>query len=251
MKYVNFFIIIVLICLTSTGCIKEDIEKIQITKNAKEYFSSKYNVNKSKIKISYNNFYGKNERCWMHCGENEAQIIYNQKTYKISYDESRKSYGDNYQYEKINNDFNKYLLEQIPYAKTIKIDMLEFDVLATPTKYMGDIENYIKNTIIRTAAGDDSYTSVKVWIEAKDSNEAKELHSKYRKELITKLENLDISYSVTFSNEEGSNEYSSFYYYSVSDGGRIPAFMYWDKVDNNYKSCDEKSITFNGDEIVC
>ena len=257
MKYVKFLIIIVLTCILTTGCIREDIEKNQITKNAKEYFSSKYNINKSKIKMGHNGFYGPSERCWMSCGENEAEIIYNEKTYKIRYDESRKTFGDNYQYEKIKNDFDKYLLEKFPYAKIIEINMLASDVLATPTKYTGDIENYIKNTIIKTSAGNGSYTSIKIWIEATDANKAKELHTKYRKELITELENLGISYSISFSNKEGSNEYSSFYYYTVSDGGRKPAFMYWDRVDNtgeNYlttKSCNEKSIVFNGDEIIC
>ena len=257
MKYVKFFLIIIIICLTSTGCIKEDIEKKQITRNAKEYFSSKYNINKSKIKIESNNFYGPNEKCWMSCGENEAKIIYNEKTYKIRYDESRENFGDDYQFEKISNDFNKYLSEKFPYAKTIKIDMLEYDVLATPTKYIGNIENYIKNTIIKTSVDNSSYTLVKIWIEATDSNQAKELHRRYRKELITELENLGISYNISFSNKEGSNEYSSFYYYTVSDGGRRPAFMYWDRVDNtgeNYlttKSCDEKSIDFKDDEIIC
>ena len=257
MKYVKFLILIVLICILSTGCIKEKIERNEITENAKKYFSTKYNIDKSKIKIGYNGFYGPSENCFMSCGENEAEILYNGLSYKIRYDKSRGTYGDNYQYGEIKDDLNKYLLEKFPYAKSIKINMLEYDVLATPTKYTGDIKNYIKNTIIKTSVNNSLYTSVKIWVEAADADQARELHRKYRKELITELEDFGISYRILFSNSEESNEYSSFYCYSVSAGGRKPALMYWDRVDNaggNYKptkSCEEKPISFNDEEIIC
>ena len=63
MKYIKLFILIFFICLLSTGCFEDDIEKKQITEGAKEYFSSKYNISKSEIEIGNNNFYGENERC--------------------------------------------------------------------------------------------------------------------------------------------------------------------------------------------
>ena len=257
MKDKKILIVIIISCLLTTGCMKNSIERSKITKNAKDYFSTKYNIKKSKIKISYNGFYGPSTYCLPSCGENQATIIYNEKTYHIKYDSSRKTYGDDYQYETIKNDFHKYLVENFPYAKTITIDMLEDDVLETPTKYTGNIENYIKNTMIRTNANDSAYTKVAVWIETDDPNQAKELSRKYRKELITKLNSLNISYSISFAKTEGRNESASFYYYTVRVAESESTFMYWDRVDHNNgnsratTTCNGKSISFNDDEIIC
>lgn len=257
MKYVKLIIILMAISLITTGCIKDDIEQYKIGNKAKEYFANKYDVKKSKIKIKANYFYGPNKRCWMSCGENKATIIYNEKEYKILYDETSETYGDDYQYEEIYNDLQKYLSDKFSYAKNIKINYLEYDVLSTPTKYNGDIKDYIKNTIVRKSVENSSSVWIKIWIEATDEKQAKELHNKYKKELLTELNDFNISYQITFAKEEDDNEYFAYYYYNYSDGGRSPAFLFYDRVDLTTdnkargRSCSHGSATYNGDKLVC
>ena len=254
---------LVLICLLLSGCTKTYREKKKITKNAIEYFAQKYNFNKDDIDISYNGLYGIEGsgglRCLDSCGDNQMKIFYDGKEYLIKYNISDDSFGDDYQYNDIYNDLYNYLVNKFSFATTIKIDSLTSDVLRTSAKYNYDIVDYVKNVIRKEQFGDTTKIStfIRVWIEVNDSNKAKELHEKYKKELITELDNLDTSYSIAFSNKETSNEYTSFYYYSVINGGRKPAFMFWDKVDNdgdNYlatKTCNSKYVIFDDAEIIC
>lgn len=250
-RKIFFIIMIIMICITTTGCMKEKIENRKITNNAIDYFVQKYNIKRKDIEIKYNNLYGNETSCFFSCGDNTITIIYNTKEYIIRYDLESDSFGDNYQYEEIYNNFYQYLISNFPFATSIKIDMLESDVLATPTKYTDNIENYIKNTIIRTAAGNTFYTHVKIWIEATDEVQAKELHEKHHKTIITKLENLQVSYNIGFSKNEGdTGYYNAFYYYSVSSGGS-PSFEFTDKVDNNRKRCNRSSIKFDDNILIC
>ena len=238
--------------LTTTGCIAEKIENHNITKRAKEYFATKYDIKQSELKITDNHFYGPKTTCWMSCGENEAHISYEEDTYKITYNLQRDSFGDDYQYEEINKDLEAYIKKKLPYVKTVKIAGLDADVLATSEKYTKDIKEYFTNSIKLCEGCSNKNTYIDVWIEAQDSEQAKTLHSEHRKEIIIELDSLDVSYTILFSREEGDSEYSAFYFYSVSNGGRSPAFMFKDKVDPaNNKNCTNKTVNFVDDKIVC
>lgn len=252
-KKIIFVILLMMICMTTTGCMKEEIKSRKIAKNAINYFAQKYNINKKDIKIKKNRFYSKEAFCMNSCGENEMTITYNNKEYTIQYDLSDDSFGDNYQYDEIYNDLYQHLVSKFPFVTQIKIDLLYADVLRTSVKYDGDIVNYMKNSIKRR--NDDvsdsvGYTRIKIWIESSDANQAKELHEKYYKNMIIELENMRVSYNIALSKEENDNEDFAFYYYCVNSGTR-PSFSFTDKVDNNRKSCNRNSITFEGNILKC
>ena len=252
-----FVFLFVLLCSSAKGCIKDDNEKRTLGKRAIDYFSTKYNIEKSKIKMIQNGLYGNEDHCWNDCGENEAKIEYNGKSYIIKYDLSTDTLGDNYQYKTIKNDLNKYLSEAFPYVSSIDIDMLDDDVYATPTKYTGNIEKYIKETRVRSKIDGGAYTKVAIWIETENIPLARELHNKYKKDLITKLNNLDISYHISFSTVKESSVCNAYYSYNVSDLNNYPQLEFWDNLDHNSENCQSakrcvrKTIEFDGDEIIC
>ena len=237
MKYVKYITILVLVCTITTGCSKSRIEKRKITKNAITYFTEKYSIKEKNIDIKNNGFYGQSAFCWNTCGENELDIIYNEKEYTIKYDLYNDSFGDNYQYEQIYNDLYKYLENKFPFATKIKIDLLEEDVLYTSTKYNHDIINYMKNVISKDYF-EDGYTWIDIWVETKNEMQAKEMHEKYSNIIISELENIKVSYNVAFSSEENYGETNAFYYYHVYENN----FIFKDNVDKNRKSCNRSTL---------
>lgn len=241
----------IITCLLTTGCIKEDIEKYQLGNKAKDYFASKYDISKFQLKLDSNHFYTEGTRCWWSCGENFGTVKYKGKSYTIYYNMERNTFGDNYQYDQISSDLNNYLSKKFPYAKRIQVTMLEWDVYATPEKYSGDIEDYFKNKVPKNVVDNNLSTGVNIWIEATDENQARELNKKYRKELITELNSLGITYRISISKSERNDKTIAFYYYDYVNGGRKPAFDFIDRVDKNYKECYDQSIMFDGDQMVC
>ena len=233
MKKIKYLVVLILLCFVTTGCFLENKEKNQITNDALEYFSSKYNIDKSKITVNNNNFYGKDERCWMVCDDNAA----------------RGTYGDDYQYNEIYNDFYNYLSGIFTYTNRIVIGSLEEDILATPTKYTGNIENYIKNTLIRTYTNNSLHTNVEVLIEVTDSNQAKELNRNYRKQLITELSSFNTSYNILFYGNDENNNRLTFYEYKYISHIEYDAFSYNDFESKKIKQCDKPS--FKGEELIC
>ncbi len=242
MKILSRLLITFTIIIILTGCGTSVLEKRKITNNAIEYFTNKYNINKKNIKINRNKLYGKDDTCLDDCGENYLYISYNNKEVIIKYNPVENSYGDNYQYNQIYEEFLKYLNTKFNYINEIKIDLLEADVLRTPNKYDGNIKDYFKN--IKKDIYDDGmksgYTWVKLFIEAKNETDAKDLNQKYSKELITELEDLEVNYNIVISLNSETNEYSSFYYYHVYDS----YFYLTDKVDNHKYSCQRSELKY-------
>ena len=245
MKYLKV-ILIVLVVLVTTGCFESKIEKKKITNNAIDYFSKKYNFNKKNIKIKENNFYGENEFCMNDCGENEATIMYNKKEYIIRYNMSNQSYGDNYQYEKIYNDLNKYLKDEFPFATEIKIGLLEEDVFKISQKYDNNIENYMKTI----SEQEYIYTDIDIWIKAMDANEATNLKNQYANIIISKLEKLNIDYAFNIAEKENDNEYFAFYFCAVSNGVS-PSFIFKDNINKTSKKCDRNTISISDNNLIC
>ena len=242
MKKLSRLLITLTIIIILTGCGTSVLEKRKITNNAINYFSAKYNINKKNIKINRNFLYGKDETCLDSCGENYLYINYNNEKFIIKYNPSEDYYGDNYQYNQIYEDFLKYLNTKFNYVNEIKIDSLDSDVIRTSNKYNGNLKDYFKN--IKKHMYDDGkkqgFTWVKIWIEAKNGTEAKELNQKYSKELITELEDLEVNYNITISTNSKTNEYSSFYHYHVYDS----YFYLTDKVDNHRYSCQRSELKY-------
>ena len=79
MKNFKHILLLTVVCLLITGCTKEQKEKRIITKNAINYFTEKYNLNKKDIEIKTNRLFGENNLCFDSCGENQMIIIYNEK----------------------------------------------------------------------------------------------------------------------------------------------------------------------------
>lgn len=242
MKKISKILIIFTIITILTGCGTSALEKRKITNNAINYFSNKYNINKKNIKINRNYLYGKDETCIDDCGENYLYINYDNKEFIIAYNPREDYYGDNYQYDRIYEDFFNYLNTKFNYVNEIKVDLLDADVIKTSNKYDGNLKNYFKN--IRKSISDDGmkqgFTWVEIWIEANDETAAKELNQKYSKELITELEDLEVSYNITISSTSEMNEYTSFYYYHVYDS----YFYLTDNVDNRSYSCQRSELEY-------
>lgn len=244
MKYIKYIILLILISIITTGCsfIEAKKEKRIITKNAINYFSEKYNIKKRNIKIQYNNFYGSSAFCFNSCGPNKIDIIYKTKEYTIQYDLEHDFYGDNYQYEEIYNDLYIYLTKKMPYAK-IKINSLEADVLLAPKKYNHDIINFMKNEIKKTyyeySDLEHGYTWISIWVESKSKEEAKRIHEQYSETILSELENLEVSYRLTFSEHEnfGGSD-NAYYQYHVSNEN----FSFQDKIDNKMKHCRRREF---------
>ena len=248
MKKILFASLIVLMCLMTTGCFKSSIEKKQITNNAINYLVSKYNFDKSKLKVVDNRFYGKSERCFVSCGENNAIIIYEDKKFYVAYDRSKNVYGDNYEYDKVYNDLETYLKNTFPFATKIKIDSLESCLLSAPDKYNGNIVDFMKKYVRRGVFG--NYTWIHVWISEEDEIGAKKDHEEYSKTIITTLETLSTSYNVAFSKKELDNEYFAYYYYHVSDN-ISPSFNFKDNINKKSTRCQRENISYNGNELKC
>lgn len=259
-KKVVSIIIAMVASFLLTGCteFEASIENKKITKNAINYFIQKYNIKQKDITISHNNLYGEvgthRLGCINSCGENQLIITYNNKKYTIEYNLSYNEFGDNYQYDEIYNDLQQYLNNLFPFVTKTEITLLEFDVLRTPTKYNHDIENYMKNSIKRKKTGDNEsgFTWIKMWIEVSESNQAKKLHDNYSKSIISKMEELQVSYDVDFSKNEKDNRYSTDYYYGYHVSSSMnPSFDFVDKVNNKYKRCNRNTIVFNGNVLNC
>lgn len=128
------------------GIILSPFDTYVLENRALDYFSEKYDINRSSIKIVQNKGVKyKDAACWDGVCSNELIISYNSKEYTIQYNDEINTFGDNYQYQLIYDDFSKYLRKNFPNASQIEIRRLEEDVLQTAARYDGDIEHYIKN----------------------------------------------------------------------------------------------------------
>ncbi len=227
---------------------KEDVVNKKITKEAINYFSGKYNINKKDIKIVENNLYGEDKTCIDSCGENELIINYNNKEYTIEYETTADFFIDDYQYDKIEADLTTYLKNKFNFINKIDIDMIDL----ISDKYDGNIEEYYqkvkefynnnKYTYYEgQLVADDITTYIDIWIEANDKTSAKELKEKYSDELINELEKIGVNYDIDISTESDANNYSVFYNFDVSNSV-TPSFIFVDNVDNNTIHCNREEI---------
>jgi hypothetical protein len=197
----------------------------ELKKQALEYFTQKYNIDKSDIKVEKNMLYDKTKHCIDSCGDNTLRIKYKDEEYVIHYDRYKEIFGDNYQLKEIYSELVKFLNDKFSYANMIKVDNYEADITGNSIKYEGNIEEYYKKlTNLR-------YTYVKIWLKADDKDTAKELNNKYSKEICNILNKMGLSYTIGISNKYDDNEYSAHYYYhSYRD-----VVYFYDRVDNHRK----------------
>ena len=236
-------ILVIVVLFTITGCF--NLEKRKLEKKAINYFVEKYNINKNDIDVTKNTLYGKDRTCIDDCGDNELVIRYKNGKYKIRYNPYTEFFGDDYQYNEINNDLTKYLNDKFPFANKITVKYTEYDVIAVPVKYNGDIKFYYEEVKAfennhRYLNTNDSYVSrdlstwVDVWIKAETKEEAKNLNTTYSKTITDELNSLGVSYNLAISINSEDNDYSAFYYYHAY-GNQC---YFTDKVDNQRTKCD-------------
>ncbi len=236
------FILISGIFITTYNVLTADerAEKKEITNKAVEYFSEKYDIKKKDIKIIFNNFYGKDKECFLACDANRAFITYKNEEYIIYYDPYTNTYNDNFQYNRVYEDFLKYLNNRISFATEIKIEHLESDVTWTSQKYEGNLKEYFAK-IKASRASKELNTVVSIWLDAQTAEEAKMLKEKYSteiNELINEFEDLKIGYRIIISSKF-SNYYShSFYYYDMYNS----KYSFYDNVDNTSSTCDRDNF---------
>ena len=223
-KIVAFVAIILAVFLLS-NCDLNSSGSSVLKAQALNYFTQKYNIDKSDIKVEKNLLYDKDKRCLDSCGDNVLRIEYKNTKYTIYYDAYKDIFGDNYQLKEIYEGLNKYLESKFPYATAIRIDNFEADVTGNSVKYEGDIETYFKTITNRR------YTYANIWLKADDAETAKELHNKYAKEMCTLLDEIGLSYNIAFSIKQDDNEYSAYYYYHVFNDN----VYFRDRVDNQRK----------------
>lgn len=252
MKKIIKILFMVILIITLTGCGTSVIEKKEITNKAFNYFTNKYNIDKKDIKINYNHLYGKNEKCFNGCYDNVLSISYNNKEYHIIYNEIADFFGDNYQYEEVHADLLTYLNNKFPYAAKVDANVLLLvDINGTPEKYNGNIKEYFK--IIKEFYDNHRYlnsedrmddqslnTWISVYIEAKNSEEARDLNNKYSKEIINELEELGTKYVIVISADSEYSEESSFYHYKAH--GKNLYII--DNVDNQKKQCERNKLKY-------
>ena len=233
-KIIISLLIILLSILLITGC--QSKEKKEITNNAIEYFSNKYNINKKDIKITTNYLYSDGKKCFVACGDNRLYIKYKNKEYYINYFPKENYYADNYQYEEINKDLQTYLEQRFPYADYIEITSLEYMLSQEPDKYNGDIVKYLQGLNIELG---ETVVWPMIWLKAETPEEARTLKQKYSSDLVNGLENIKVNYTIDISNKEGFQEYYSYYYFHVYDNN----FIFTDQVDGHNHRCSRTSLS--------
>lgn len=234
-KILGLFLLLFIVGFILNSCSSENKE---LKRKALNYFTEKYNIKEKDVKVEKNDLRDKDKRCFDSCNDNYLYIKYDNKEYIIEHDPYENTFGDNYQYDTVYSDFIKYLNDKFPFAQTIEIDLLEYDMLGSPLKYSGDIKSYIRS--INNSEADVRDTWVKVWIKAEDETIAKELYSKYALVVVNELEELNVSFDLTFASEYGVGAATPFYDFHVFNS----QFFLKDMVDNHSYSCRRR--TFDG-----
>ncbi len=215
--------LIILLLLTLvfilTGCGTSIFEKMELTKNAINYFVEKYDIDEEDIVITKNYLYGKNEKCLDECTYNILYITHKDTKYHLYYDMFDDYYSDDYQCDQIYEAFYQYLNNRFDYASKIELIDFKYDVEKTAYKYDGDIKEYVKNirkSIKYYSDGTvEGYSKIVISIEVNNEVDANEINQKYYKDFITELEELNLSYEVNiFQNNNGSKKY--YYQYKMN-----------------------------------
>lgn len=218
---------VIVICLLLTGC-KEDEEKKLITNQALDYFSSKYNIDKKDITITSNELYGSQTKCLDGCGENRLSINYKDTSVVIEY---HNGFSDNYEIAKIKEDYIKYVKDNIIPVTNITLGETD-DHLSFNKKYDGNIKEFLKGI------DDDLY--IVVYLECSTPEEALLFWRTYSTQLVTSLEDLDVSYNLFFSKAEG--ETKPVVYFSYDSSVKTNKFKYTNGITNEIVECEKDKL---------
>lgn len=140
-KIINL-ILLIIICITLTGCLESNSEKNLITKNAINYLKEKYDIKRFQYRITNNSFYGDSHKCFITCEDNRMRIKYKKNIYEVYYDKEKKEFSDNLQYEKIKNDLIDSFSKKYYKPKDIEI---KFDEYNSAFYNETNLDNMIRN----------------------------------------------------------------------------------------------------------
>ena len=234
MKNIIKRIICVAIIILLTGCGTSSCERRWLQERALNYFSNKYDIKKSKIKVIKNDLRDQDEHCYFACDDNALYIEYEGKKYTIKYNSDDNNYeyfADDYQAEEIKNDILEYLSSEYEYISYLSIDIafLKDDVLRIPEKYTGNFKTYLGQNRTLDNYNPQVNARIEIWIQAQNKEEAKELYEKSAK-LAKELFNFPIEASICIAKEKCKFAYGDTYFYFRSTDPR------------NYYNCKKYNI---------